>query len=37
MLPELTKTNRTKNLASYMAEVESSANKNLKKFIANVD
>lgn len=36
MLPSLTKVNRTKNLASYMAEVESSANKSLKKFMANV-
>ena len=36
MLPSLTKVNRTQNLASYMAERESSANKSLKKFMANV-
>lgn len=37
MLPNLTVVNRTKNLASYMAEVESSANKSLKKFMSNLD
>lgn len=36
ILPEVTRLNTTQNLASYVARYESSANKNLKKFIAAV-
>ena len=36
MLPEITKVGATENLASYVARYEGTANKNLKKFIANV-
>ena len=36
ILPEITKVGATDNLASYVAKHESSANKNLKKFVAKV-
>lgn len=36
ILPEVTKMNTTENLASFVARTESTANKNLKKFIAAV-